>query len=150
VTLAEDISDIDSARTILLRLSEEVGRSARKHDVKGRTVQITIKYADFRTITRQATVPATSHTNEIFAEGYELLKKNWNSRQPVRLLGISLSGFDSIQAAQQLSMFDPKAENEGSDKQDRLENALDSLRDKYGKSIVNRAVLMKKESGSHK
>ena len=150
VTLAEDISDLESARTILLRLSEEVGRSARKQDVKGRTVQITIKYADFRTITRQATVPATSHTNEIFTEGYELLKKNWNSRQPVRLLGISLSGFDSVQAAQQLSMFDPKAETEGSDKQGRLENALDGLRDKYGKSIVNRAVLMKKESGSHK
>jgi DNA polymerase-4 len=150
VTLAEDIANLESARTIMLRLSEEVGRAARKQDVKGRTVQITIKYADFRTITRQATVPATSHTNEIFTEGYELLKKNWNSRQPVRLLGISLSGFDSVQAAEQLSMFDPKAEAAGNDKQGRLENALDGLRDKYGKSIVNRAVLMKKESGSHK
>jgi DNA polymerase-4 len=150
VTLAEDISELESARTILLRLSEEVGRAARKQDVKGRTVQITIKYADFRTITRQATVPATSHTNEIFEQGYELLGKNWSSRQPVRLLGISLSGFDSVQAAEQLSMFDPKAEAPGNEKQDRLENALDSLRDKYGKSIVNRAVLMKKESGSHK
>lgn len=150
VTLAEDISDLESARTILLRLSEEVGRAARKQDVKGRTVQITIKYADFRTITRQATVPATSHTNDIFDQGYELLGKNWSSRQPVRLLGISLSGFDSVQAAEQLSMFDPKAEAPGNEKQGRLENALDSLRDKYGKSIVNRAVLMKKESGSHK
>lgn len=150
VTLAEDIDHIESARTILLRLSEEVGRAARKKDVKGRTVQITIKYADFRTITRQATVPATSHTNEIFEQGYELLRKNWNSLQPVRLLGISLSGFDSVQSAEQLSMFDSKAEAAGNDKLGRLENALDGLRDKYGNSVVNRAVLMKKESGPRK
>ena len=150
VTLAEDISDLESARKVLLRLSEEVGRTARKQAVKGRTVQISIKYADFRTITRQATVPATSHTNEIFDQGYELLRKNWNSRQPVRLLGISLSGFDSGQPAEQLSMFDSNAEDAESEKLVKLENALDSLRDKYGKSIVNRAVLMKKESGSSK
>lgn len=150
VTLAEDISDLENARKVLLRLSEEVGRTARKQAVKGRTVQISIKYADFRTITRQATVPATSHTNEIFEQGYELLRKNWNSRQPVRLLGISLSGFDSGQPAEQLSMFDSNAEDAESEKLVKLENALDSLRDKYGKSIVNRAVLMKKESGSSK
>ncbi|MBP1744476.1 MAG: dinB [Firmicutes bacterium] len=150
VTLAEDISDLENARKVLLRLSEEVGRTARKQAVKGRTVQISIKYADFRTITRQATIPATSHTNEIFEQGYELLRKNWNSRQPVRLLGISLSGFDSGQPAEQLSMFDSNAEDAESEKLVKLENALDSLRDKYGKSIVNRAVLMKKESGSSK
>jgi len=150
VTLAEDISDLASARTIILRLSEEIGMTARKQGVKGRTVQITIKYSDFRTITRQATVPATCHTNEIFSQGYDLLKKNWNSRKPVRLLGISLSGFDGEQASEQLTMFEPSQQIEGSEKLEKLENALDVLRDKYGKSIIKRAVLMKKESGSHK
>jgi DNA polymerase IV len=150
VTLAEDISDLNSARTIILRLSEEIGITARKQGVKGRTVQITIKYSDFKTITRQATVPATCHTNEIFSHGYDLLKKNWNSRKPVRLLGISLSGFDAELAAEQLTMFDHSEQNAGSEKLEKLESALDNLRDKYGKSIVNRAALMKKESGSHK
>jgi len=150
VTLAEDISDLASARTIILRLSEEIGMSARRQGVKGRTVQITIKYADFRTITRQATVSATCHTNEIYSHGYDLLKKNWNSRKPVRLLGISLSGFDGEQASEQLTMFDPSDKNTGREKLEKLETALDVLRDKYGKSIIKRAALMKKESGSHK
>jgi len=150
VTLAEDISDLAGARTIILRLSEEIGMTARRQGVKGRTVQITIKYADFRTITRQSTVPATCHTNEIFSYGYDLLKKNWNSRKPVRLLGISLSGFDGEQASEQLTMFDPSEKNTGSEKLEKLETALDVLRDKYGKSIIKRAALMKKESGSHK
>ena len=150
VTLAEDISDLAVARTIILRLSEEIGMTARRQGVKGRTVQITIKYADFRTITRQATVPATCHTNEIFSHGYDLLKKNWNSRKPVRLLGISISGFDGEQASQQLNMFDPAEQNAGSEKLKKLESALDVLRDKYGKSIIKRAALIKKESGSHK
>ncbi len=145
VTLAQDITDLDSARTILLRLSEEVGRSARKHGLKGRTVQISIKYADFKTITRQGTVSPTCHTNEIFEHGFELLRKNWNTRKPVRLLGISLSGFEEEQAVKQLSMFGSEVQDKGDEKLDKLETALDGLRDKYGKAIVNRAVLMKKE-----
>jgi DNA polymerase-4 len=148
VTLAQDITDQEGARTILLRLSEDVGRSARKHGLKGRTVQISIKYSDFKTITRQATVPPTCHTNEIFSHGFELLKKNWNPRKPVRLLGISLSGFEEEQAVQQLSMFGAEAHSKEDEKLDKLENALDGLRDKYGKAIVNRAVLMKKEKSS--
>ena len=52
-TLDHDISDMENAKRILYALADEVGSTARKHKKKGRTVQITIKYSTFQTITRQ-------------------------------------------------------------------------------------------------
>ena len=148
VTLSEDISDIEYAKTVLLRLSEEVGSTARKYGKKGRTVQINIKYADFKNITRQTTVYPTYQTKEIYSTGMDLLQKNWNKELPVRLLGISLSGFSEDFSTEQLSMFNMPVSGlavDTSEKLDRLENTIDEIREKYGTSIINRAVLMNKK-----
>jgi len=148
VTLSEDISDIDSAKLVLMKLTDEVTSTARKSGKKGRTVQINIKYSNFKSITRQITVPETYQTNEIYSVGVDLLKKNWDNKLPVRLLGISLSGFAEDSAATQLSLFDiPEAnlQSGSSEKLDRLDSAIDSIREKYGSSVIKRAVLMKKK-----
>lgn len=148
VTLSNDISDIEYAKVVLMQLSDEVGMTARKYDKKGRTVQINIKYANFQTITRQKAVPATYLTKEIYSAVIELLQKNWNKDLKVRLLGISLSGFDEETNAKQISMFQlPEISDEknDTDKTYKLENTVDVIREKYGTSIINRAILMKKK-----
>lgn len=94
MTLAEDVYDVEKAKIILMELADEVGMTARHHEKKGRTVQITLKYTDFKTVTRQKTIPATYLTKEIYSAGVDLLEKNWNPHKPVRLLGISISGFN--------------------------------------------------------
>lgn len=147
VTLSEDITDIEHAKIILMQLSDEVGMSARKYGKKGHTVQISIKYSSFQTITRQRTVPATYLVKEIYSAGAELLKKNW-SKQPIRLLGISISGFDDDSNAEQISMFQlPEMVHEENDKDkvDKIETAISTIRQKYGSSIINRAILIKKQ-----
>ena len=42
LTLAEDVSDIEKAKIVLMQLADEVGMTARKYEKKGRTVQITL------------------------------------------------------------------------------------------------------------
>lgn len=146
-TLSQDITEIDSAKIILMQLSDEVGMSARKYGKKGHTVQISIKYSDFHTITRQVTVPATCLVQEIYSAGIKLLQKNWNEKLPIRLLGISLSGFDEDGQAEQMSMFQlPEMNDDKSDvdKVDKIETAINAIRQKYGSSIINRAILIKK------
>lgn len=148
VSLPQDITDIENAKVILMQLSDEVGTSARKHDKKGHTVQINIKYSNFKTITRQMTVPATYLVADIYSAGTKLLESNWN-QQPVRLLGISLSGFSKEPETEQLSMFQSTEihnETENKEKADKIENAIDIIRQKYGTSIINRAALMKKKT----
>jgi len=147
-TLSKDISDINDAIIILMQLSDEIGMSARKHGKKGRTVQITIKYSNFQSITRQKTVPATNLTKEICSAGIDLLKKNWNDFLKVRLLGISITGFDEETGAKQLSMFqlpDISDEKIDRDKLYKIENTVDDIRKKYGDSIINRGSFIKKK-----
>lgn len=105
-TLSENITDLEKARVILLDLAEDVGMTVRRHGKKGRTVQITIKYSDFKVVTRQATVSPTCVTQEIFQAGFRLLQENWNPDRPVRLLGISVTGFEQDGGDKQLSIFD--------------------------------------------
>lgn len=142
ITLPENIKDFETARIILMKLAEEVGTTARKHSKKGRTVQITLKYSNFQVITRQTTVPATNLTKEIITAGVQLLKENWSNRS-VRLLGISLSGFDGDCHMDQISMFDQPIANT-SGKEENLEKTIDKIREKYGSNKIKRGTLMDK------
>ncbi len=141
-TLREDITDIETAKSVLLKLAEDVGEDARKYDYKGKTVSIEIKYSDFKTITRQKSIQATFLTKDIYKTGVELLTENWNTQKPVRLLGIGLGKFDANDNLQ-VSIFDTM---EGADKEignslkeEKLEKAIDELRQKYGKGKIKRA-----------
>jgi len=147
ITLSHDITDIDFAKTVLLELSDEVGMSARKYGKKGRTVQISIKYSDFVSITRQTTVPATYLVKDIYSAGVRLLEKNWN-KEPIRLLGISLSGFEENYGSEQISLFQMSdmAEEKDTNKTDLLENAIYNIRKKYGHSIIKPGALINKDN----
>ncbi len=144
-TLAQDISNIETAINIIMELSEEVGMAARRHGKKGRTVQITIKYSDFQVVTRQATIPATYLSKDICSTGIELLKQNWNSHRPVRLLGISLCGFEEDCLADQISLFNLPGMNLDNDREEKLEKAMDKIRNKFGYTKISRASLLKKQ-----
>ena len=142
-TLPEDVSDIEKARLVLMKLCDEVSATARKHNKKGRTVQITLKYSDFSTITRQTTIAETYLAKKIYSAGVDLLCKNWKPHRPVRLIGISLSGFDDKSGMHQLSMFDIGKEDM-LDKEEKIEKTIDMIREKYGDDKVGWAALMKK------
>jgi DNA polymerase-4 len=143
-TLPEDISDIEKARLVLMELADDIGMTARRHDKKGHTVHITLKYSDFHTITRQTSIPATCTTREIYQAGCSLLEQNWSRFHPVRLIGISLSGFHEDGSSDQLSLFD-QLENDGMHaKNERIDNAMDEIRNKHGSEIITFATLVKK------
>jgi DNA polymerase-4 len=143
-TLPEDISDIEKAKIVLMELADDIGMTARRHGKKGRTVHITLKYSDFQVATRQATIPATCTTKEIYQAGCSLLEQNWNRLHPVRLIGISLSGFHEDCSSDQLSLFDQMERNVENDKSERIDKAMDKIRSKHGSEKITFAALIKK------
>ena len=149
-TLPEDVSDLAKIRQVLLELADDVARSARCHGKTGHTVQITLKYADFQVVTRQMTILPTHGTNDISQAGCRLLEQNWNPDRPVRLIGISLSGFDEPQHPVQLSLFDMLHESGdqkqpvSSSKSERIDQTMDELRNRFGTDTIKRASLVKK------
>lgn len=141
-TLPQDITDLEYAKTVLLKLAEEVGAEARKAAFKGKTVSVIIKYGDFHTITRQKAVDPTYLTREIYKTAGELLKSNWNPSRPVRLLGVALGGSDA-DSFSQVSLFEMAGMNGkwgtvDRTKEEKLETAIDALRQKFGNDKIQR------------
>jgi len=149
-TLPEDITDIEKAKIVLMELADDIGMTARKQGKEGRTVHITLKYSDFRSVTRQITIPATSITKEIYQAGCSLLEQNWNKSHPVRLIGISISGFYEDGSSEQLLLFDPMQGNIQAGKNKQIDKAMDKIRNKYGSEKITLAALVKKEKSATK
>lgn len=150
ITLPEDLTDLDKAKLILLELSDEIATTAKKLNKKGTTVQITLKYNDFTSITRQVPTSQTYLRKQIYSAGSELLSTVWNSNKPVRLLGICLTGFSTNTQCKQLSIFDfSEIQNtDCNEKTEILEKTIDSIRNKYGYDKIGISVLMKKKKGN--
>lgn len=141
-TLPHDTLDLDYAKSVLMRLSEEIGAEARKYAYKGRTVSIVIKYGDFQTITRQKAVPPTYLTKDIYNTGFSLLADNWDCKRPVRLLGISLANIVE-DYPEQLSIFDVnETVPDAGRKEEKLEKAMDDIRTRFGHGMIKRAKLV--------
>ncbi len=140
-TFHEDTDDRELLRKWLLRQSERVGRNQRKAGLKGRTVTLKIKFADFTSITRSRSLPEpTDATEIIFRTACELLDAEPLPRK-VRLIGVGLSNYDK--RPQQLSLLDDTVGGQtggriATERQQKLDRTLDSLRDKFGRSAVVR------------
>ncbi|HAJ27698.1 MAG TPA: DNA polymerase IV [Syntrophus sp. (in: bacteria)] len=143
-TLPEDISDIERAKTVLMELADDIGMTTRRHGKKGRIVNVTLKYSDFQVVTRQTTIPATCTTKDIYQAGCGLLEQNWDRSHPVRLIGISLSGFHEDCSRDQLSFFDQMEDKVKNEKNELIDKAMDKIRNKHGAEIITFAALVKK------
>lgn len=124
MTLRENIYNRSEMETHILRLSEMVGRRARKYGFTGRRVALTIRYPDFETFSRQAMLnDYTNHTHEIYHKAVCVLD-GIRLKGKVRLLGITLS--DLIKETGQMELFG------GRKKEKALISAMDMVNDKYG------------------
>lgn len=136
-TYYSDTDDMQQISDTLRWLSDKVGYRLRKHGLAGSCVQIKIRYSDFSTITRQKMLQqATNLDDEIYDAIMDLLKSNLTVGREVRLLGVAVTKLD--EPATQLSLWDNSAQ-----KKTQLTEAIDSLKDKYGKQIIMRASAMK-------
>jgi DNA polymerase-4 len=130
ITLPKDISKREEITDCLLRLSERVGRRARRYGHKGKKITVTFRYPDFKTFTKQITLPAyTNDTGEIYRSAVAILD-GIRLRSSVRLLGVSLSciGKDG----DQMSLFE---ETEREIKA-ILAKAMDTVNDRFGEHTL--------------
>jgi len=133
VTFANDKVEEKDLQQTLRYLSEKVGTRLRKQNLGGSTVQIKLRWSDFTTITRQITLPSRINLDqEIYQAALALFHVNWPKGKPVRLLGVGVSNLGP--PLHQLSLWDDDYQ-----KKANLLNALDGLRERYGKDIIMRA-----------
>ncbi len=97
-TLSADIFTFEAACEVLQAIIEKVWRACEGAEIRGRTVTLKVKYADFQQITRSRTGQALFSTRaEIEQLSYALLEPLFPVTKGIRLLGMTLSSLGEKQ-----------------------------------------------------
>ncbi len=145
-TLPADTDDKEVLRSWLLRHAERVGRRIRKQGLRGKTITLKIKYADFTGFTKQTTLDsATDSTVTLFSTGCALLDSAILT-QKIRLIGLGISNFD-CEKPRRISLLEDHSMESKETQNRNLDRTLDSLRSKYGADIICRGRLFGKNNG---
>ncbi|MDY0018563.1 MAG: DNA polymerase IV [Anaerolineae bacterium] len=132
-TFSRDVSDKAVLCRTLRKLTEGVGKELRRNALCGTTVRLKLRWQDFTTITRQVSLlQPTNQDAEIYQEASTLFEKAWPPDTPVRLIGVGVS--DLSEPVQQLGLWETPSE-----KGQRLQETLDTLRERFGDEAVRRA-----------
>ncbi len=154
-TLSKDAMTKEEAYRVLLALAESVAHRLRSAKQNAEMLSVEIKYNTFQKVSHQTTMQSpTAGSDTIYRTACALFDELWNGT-PIRLLGIRSSKLVSAQEPVQLSLFDlPVVQEKGSGsgpllsaaKEARLEQALDSIRQKYGADAIVRGSLLHPKS----
>jgi DNA polymerase-4 len=135
-TFERDTDDAARLRATLLRQADRIAAELREQGLRGRTVTLKLRFADFRTVTRRDTTEtATADGGEIFRRAWDELSRVPRS-QAVRLIGISVSGLVRDAEARQLGLF------ERTGRAEQVGRVTDQLRARFGPDAVRRASLL--------
>lgn len=151
-TLKEDVLTRENAYQVLLSLAESVAGRLRKSEQLAGMISTEIKYHTFQSVSHQTTLATPVNTTDtIYKTACRLFDEIWNGT-PIRLLGIRTSKLVSQDEPMQMSIFElplsdttshvSESSSGSSEKQKKLDHALDSIRQKYGSDSVIRGSLL--------
>lgn len=157
-TLRTDIGSREEALPVFLGLAESVASRLRRSGQLALMVSCEIKYSTFRSVSHQTTLSSpTDSADVIYQTACSLFDELWN-RSPVRLLGIRTSRLTDHSEPIQMNLFDlakqkttdahlleQKSPEFDTARQQKLNQALDKIKHKYGDSAVIRGSLLKEK-----
>ena len=144
-TIPYDVSDARTAKAVFLSLAENVGRRLRKDRKRIKTVSIGIRYYDLSYVSHQSLlVSATNITEEIWRVACKLFDEAWDGT-PIRHLGVHTSRVCDSQEGRQISLFDAY----DYEKQEKLDDAVDEIRLRFGTDSIMRATFIKQDKIDH-
>ena len=146
MTFRRDLVGFDEIKSGISFLSDSVAGRLRKEKVKCTVVQVAIKDTEFRTMQRQTTLKrATDLQKEITDIAMGLIKGNWSSTQPVRLLSVTAAGLTTDEDDGQLNFLDGL--DTSHEKQEKIENTLDNIRSRFGSDVIKFGYFKNDETG---
>jgi len=135
-TFGVNIKETQAIEAELLDLIERVCRRLRRGGWRGKRVSLQLRSPAFVNQHRQAPLPeATCNDRSIFLVVRKLLHDNWKPGEPLRLVGVSVSNLVPDEAC---SLQRNLLEEEVLLREESLNQALDDLKDYWGKEIISR------------
>lgn len=132
-TFVKDVSERKVLVDTLQQLSLHVVRQLQQKHLECSTIKLKLRWSDFSTISRQVTLPHPTDQPELISEqAKSLFLSAWIAYQPVRLIGVGVSGL----SPHQLSLWEVATEKQRRERELRLNTALQDLRERYGDQII--------------
>jgi len=136
-TFDRDIADAVKLHQVLRNQSEKVAFRLRSKNLTATTVRIKVRWPDFSTQSRQLTLPQATNQDTVITHGaLTLFDSLWDGKIKVRLIGVGVGGLQS-------EIWQPSLWDTPNDKERRLLAAMDELKDRYGRKIVQRGAALK-------
>ena len=145
ITAPRDLMNEEDIKSVQYVLAESVARRLREQGLKGRVVSIGIRDKNLFSFTRQSKLSsATNDTRKLQSTALKLFNSNYSfeTMPPVRALTVSVSELCDENDSFQLDMFE---DNELAERLDRLNHAVDGLKNRFGSDCVRQAFLLKDE-----
>ncbi|MBF0409063.1 MAG: DNA polymerase IV [Candidatus Riflebacteria bacterium] len=139
-TLAEDTTSIEILRTSLSKLVEDAVYDLRRKKLVSGSVCVKIRYSDFSSVSKSISISRTDREDRIFPVALKLFESLYKKRMKIRLVGVKLAEISSDGAVYTLNDF---LESYSSEK---VADAVDRIRQKYGRNSVSRCRSIMKKS----
>lgn len=133
-TFEQDTIDVAYLKSVLVSMTEKLAYQMRSEEKLTSCVTVKIRYSDFNTYTQQMRIPYTGMDHILIEKVIELFEKLYQKRMLIRLIGVRFSHL--IQGTYQYNLFEDMTERVA------LYQAMDKIRNLYGKDAVMRAVGM--------
>ena len=137
-TFDEDIVSYEQIFPILLSQCDIVAARMRREGKKCNCVAVSFRTLEFKNKSHQCKLEnPTDVTDEIYQNVKRLFQESW-SGQPLRLIGVALTGLTEDSFVQMSLFEDPKKREQ----QKKLDEAMDNIRKKFGNDKISRASTM--------
>lgn len=132
-TFDRDISDAAALNAVLADLSDRAAERLRADGLFAWTISVKFRYREFETHGASRTLESPTHDPSVIRdEARALLAAKREPHRPLRLVGVACSNLAESDEGQ-MDLLD---EGTGREKRERLWNAVDALRAKYGRGAV--------------
>ncbi len=138
-TFHENISSVDELEAEIVRLTEKIAHELRQENKMTGCIAVKIRYPDFETQQRQATIPYTFYDDELIHNAKALFHQLYRKGKAVRLLGVRFS--ELTDDAAQTNLFQDVS------KKNELYKAIDEVKDRFGKDLLTKARIAGKREG---
>lgn len=143
-TVPRDLQNENEAKQVFYILAESVAERLRAHGFCAREVSVGLRDTELHWYDRQVTLERpTDLAEELCQTALSLLRQHYDWQRPLRSVGIRAGRLVAAQTPQQTTLF---ADEQTRVRWEQLERTMDSLRGRFGKKCIQRAVTMRDAS----
>lgn len=145
-TTIRDLKNVQDVKIIFTVLAESVTRRMRNLGLKGTTLSIYVRDKNLGSFIRQCKLPApTNVSGELIENAMRLFIANYDWKLPIRSLGITVTDFDF----DFISQFDFSKTIEKREKLEKIDTAVELIKDRYGSYCIGRGTTLIDKELSH-